>query len=94
MAYDPMFAGVPILYSWPSKGETLAYMADEDSAQEMQIHLEEFIADVAEKASTAEIYIIPQSMGSRPLPHIRDNMRLASRSCVNASAPAQPPNEK
>lgn len=67
MAYDLKFAGAPILYSWPSKGETLAYMADEESAQETQIHLEKFIADVAEKAGADEIYIIAHSMGNRPV---------------------------
>lgn len=67
IAYDLKFAGAPMLYSWPSKGEVGAYSADEASAERTAVHLEKFIADAAAKTGAQEIYLIAHSMGNRPV---------------------------
>ncbi|MGU3842390.1 alpha/beta hydrolase, partial [Vibrio diabolicus] len=40
MAFDLQFKGVPIFYSWPSKGEVLDYSVDENTMEWSKKHME------------------------------------------------------
>lgn len=67
IAFDLHFEGAPIFYSWPSQGKLLPYPADETNAERTQMHLQQFLLDIADKTGAENIYLIGHSMGSRPL---------------------------
>ena len=65
ITYDLGFAGAPILYSWPSKGATLKYTADEASVEWTTGHFERFLRTVAQQSGAQTIFIVAHSMGNR-----------------------------
>jgi esterase/lipase superfamily enzyme len=67
IAYDLDFAGVPVFYSWPSRGQTAAYTIDEQNIEWAQSNLRAFLADFLSRSSAQEIYLIAHSMGNRAL---------------------------
>ena len=67
MAYDISFSGVPIVYSWPSKGKVLKYWEDGRNSEWTVSHLESFLEQLATKESFDRIHIIAHSMGNRPM---------------------------
>jgi esterase/lipase superfamily enzyme len=78
MAYDLFLVGqetgvatlstVPILYSWPSNGETILYTHDANNAEASGFgHLKDFLKQVVVQSSAESITIIAHSMGSRAL---------------------------
>src|SRR6185369_8696639 len=67
LKYDLGFEGAPIFFSWPSKGRTDAYAADEADVEWAQPDLKEFLKEVAAKTKAKNIYLIAHSMGNRAL---------------------------
>jgi esterase/lipase superfamily enzyme len=68
IAYDLKFNGVPLMYSWPSRGSLIRYKEDEDSVKWAAPHLKQFLEDVAgELGPDASIHLIAHSMGNRAL---------------------------
>lgn len=67
MAYDLGFDGAPVFYSWPSRGETKAYIADEQMIEWAQPNLRSFLEDYASRSDAENIYVIAHSMGNRAL---------------------------
>jgi len=67
LSYDLKFRGVPLTYSWPSAGETSAYMRDEASVQYTTPHLVAFLKEVIDHKEDANIHILGHSMGTRAL---------------------------
>lgn len=67
LAYDLSFDGVPILYSWPSRGATLDYISDISSADWSAQHLHDFLVDVARTTGVKTMHVIAHSMGNRAL---------------------------
>ena len=73
MAYDLSFHGVPVFYNWPSQGNKMGNIADENTiAHEntidwTQSHLETFLNDFVSKTAAKNIYLIAHSVGSRAL---------------------------
>ncbi len=67
LAYDLNFDGVPVFYSWPSKGRLLSYMADEASVEWSGPHLADLISDILQRKQPSELHIISHSMGTRAL---------------------------
>jgi esterase/lipase superfamily enzyme len=67
LAYDLEFQGVPILYSWPSHGELLSYLADEAAAEWTVPHLRRFLSDVVSHSGATTVHLIAHSMGNRCL---------------------------
>ncbi len=67
ISYDLSFKGVPMAYSWPSRGEVNEYMRDESSVQYTVPHLVTFLKKVTENKGDANIHIIGHSMGTRAL---------------------------
>jgi len=65
--YDLEFKGIPVLYSWPSQGKLIGYMADEASAEVTAFHLKDFLKRLASQSHADRIHIIAHSMGNRAL---------------------------
>jgi esterase/lipase superfamily enzyme len=65
MAYDLDFDGTPIVYSWPSRGSTMAYFADEATVQVSGDKLAEFLDTVVTQSGAGRIHVIAHSMGNR-----------------------------
>jgi esterase/lipase superfamily enzyme len=64
---DLEYQGIPILYSWPSSGKTLAYTRDESNVGWTVPHLETFLMDLRERAKLKHIHVVAHSMGNRAL---------------------------
>lgn len=75
LAYDLAFDGAPILYSWPSRGETASYAADEATIEWTVPHLQWFLTDVARKTGAQQVHLIAHSMGNRALANALVNLQ-------------------
>jgi esterase/lipase superfamily enzyme len=67
LTYDFGFNGAPILYSWPSKGSLLGYLADEKAVEATAANLRQFLQDVADRSGATVVHLIAHSMGNRAL---------------------------
>jgi esterase/lipase superfamily enzyme len=67
MAYDMNFEGLPILYSWPSRGSVLSYIADTAVVNLSGRRLTLFLEDLVAKSGATRIHLIAHSMGNRAL---------------------------
>jgi esterase/lipase superfamily enzyme len=69
MAHDLRFPGVPVTYSWPSRGaaKPLDYTADEATVEWTEPHLKQFLKDLRARAGSGRIHLIAHSMGNRAL---------------------------
>jgi esterase/lipase superfamily enzyme len=67
MAYDLDFDGTPIVYSWPSRGSTIAYFADEATVQVSGEKMAQFLDTVVTQSGAARIHLLAHSMGNRAL---------------------------
>jgi len=65
LAYDFGLKGAPILYSWPSKGSLLGYLADEDAINETRPNFKHFLEDVANNTGASVVHVVAHSMGNR-----------------------------
>ncbi len=65
LSYDLRVDGAPILYSWPSMGDTLSYVADISKCDDAEwTMLARFLDDVAEKTDADRIQVIAHSLGN------------------------------
>ncbi len=82
LAYDLKFAGAPIFFSWPSRGQLspLDYTADEESARWAVDDLQRFLQEVAAKSGASKVYLIAHSMGNRCLTDALKGMNVAAGS--------------
>jgi esterase/lipase superfamily enzyme len=60
---DSRFGGVPILFTWPSRGGLLSYASDKDSAMASRDSLQGLLEDVAKTPGVGHIHILAHSMG-------------------------------
>ncbi len=67
MAYDMNFDGLPILYSWPSRGSVLSYISDTAVVNLSGRRLTLFLEDIVRKSGATRIHLIAHSMGNRAL---------------------------
>ncbi len=69
ITHDIKFKGVPIFYSWPSKGQLgkKAYEFDGNGVQQAIAYLKQFLRDIATKGGFDSIALIAHSMGNRAL---------------------------
>jgi esterase/lipase superfamily enzyme len=65
LAYDLDFKGIPLFFSWPSRGEAVDYAVDETNAKWTVPDLAKFLRDLAERTRVRSIYLIAHSMGNR-----------------------------
>ena len=73
---DVQFDGIPLFYSWPSKGNANDYSCDTNNADQSVAYLKTFLSDLAVRGSFDSITLVAHSMGNRAL--TRAFMELAS----------------
>ena len=65
--YDVGFDGVPLFYSWPSKGKASDYSYDQNNADQAVAYMKVFLSDLAASGEFDSITLVAHSMGSRAL---------------------------
>lgn len=65
LAHDVAFDGVPIVYSWPTRGSLLSYLVDSVNAEWSTGFLIHFLDKLVAESGAERIHIIAFSMGSR-----------------------------
>jgi esterase/lipase superfamily enzyme len=84
LAYDLGFAGAAVFFSWPSRGELIPYVSDEQAA-EWSIHdMKTVLRQIASLGAGAPIYVVAHSMGNRIL--ARALKELAAENVTQLSA--------
>lgn len=63
LAYDLEFEGLPVLYSWPSRGKFAQYTVDQTSVVQTIPHLQAFFERFAMESDAEQIFVIAHSMG-------------------------------
>lgn len=61
---DGQFGGVPVLFTWPSRGEITAYAADKESATASRDSLTRMLMDLAQSPSVGRVHVLAHSMGA------------------------------
>lgn len=64
IVYDSGFKGVPVLFSWPSRGELLAYPYDRESAYFSRDFLEANLRGITRDIGPGRMDILAHSMGT------------------------------
>jgi len=82
LAYEMDFRGVPVLYSWPSKGSPLAYADDAESLQQSTAHLLAFLRELVTERDVDTVHVAAHSMGNRGL--LKALVKLVQDQDVNA----------
>lgn len=65
IAWDIDFEGLPILYSWPSAGETVAYFTDYEVVRLAIPPFKRFLRHLAEEGGLDELHVVAHSMGNQ-----------------------------
>jgi len=73
---DLAVPGATAFFSWPSRGNVVAYPADEASIEASERAITDFLVDFAAKSGAATIHVIAHSMGNRGL--LRALQRIAA----------------
>lgn len=76
IAYDVDFAGLPMLYSWPSEGGTLDYFRDYEVVRLVE-PFKRFLRLVAERGDLDELHVVAHSMGNQHVAKALHEMALA-----------------
>lgn len=87
LAHDMNHAGVPVLYSWPSRGSTVGYMADSAVVQLSARRLSGFLEDLVARSGATTIHIVAHSMGNRALTEALELMSLRRGQAGRAGDP-------
>ncbi len=74
MAYDFEFPGAAILFSWPSDGSLLRYIADREDAEWSAPHLASLLEDLLAAGGTRRLHLVAHSMGSQVLIRALDEL--------------------
>ena len=82
LSYDLGFDGVPMCFSWPSKGEVseLAYQSDTDSAKTGAADLRAFLENLKAQTTIKRVHLIAHSMGNQVLTAALTQIALAGTS--------------
>lgn len=64
IVYDSGFKGVPVLFTWPSRGELLAYPYDRESAYYSRDFLENNLRAIARDLGPPRMDVLAHSMGT------------------------------
>ncbi len=80
LAYELRYQGLPVLYSWPSKGSTGAYIGDRTTIEWTVPHFYQFLKDLAKKTDVETIHFVIHSMGNEAF--LKALMKLLNDSTV------------
>ncbi len=61
---DGGFNGVPVLFTWPSKGSLFGYGSDREAATASRDALEHLLRDIAAEPDVGRIHVLAHSMGA------------------------------
>ncbi len=61
---DGGFTGVPVLFTWPTKGELLAYESDKEAATASRDALARVLSDASHLPGVGRVHVLAHSMGS------------------------------
>lgn len=64
IVFDAKFKGVPVLFTWPSRGELLAYPYDRESVAYSRDDLEQTLIMLARESGAQQIDLLAHSMGN------------------------------
>ncbi|MGD9861627.1 MAG: alpha/beta hydrolase [Pseudodonghicola sp.] len=67
LAYDLAYDGVPLLYSWPSRGSSVGYISDTAAVRPSARRLAMFLADLAAQPGAPTVHLVAEGMGNRAL---------------------------
>ncbi|MCM2375077.1 alpha/beta hydrolase [Aporhodopirellula aestuarii] len=62
--YDLRFSGVPMFFTWPSRGSFHHYFSDRNEILVSHEVIKQFLSDVAERSKATRIHVIAHSMGA------------------------------
>ncbi|WP_165351301.1 alpha/beta fold hydrolase [Ciceribacter ferrooxidans] len=65
IVWDTKYQGVPVVFSWPSRGTTAGYETDYDSAEFSAPAFRELLRTLKQDAHVRTVHVIAHSMGSR-----------------------------
>lgn len=78
LAHDMNYRGVPVVYSWPSAGKTLRYVADTAVVRLSGRRLSRFLEELRDFSGADTIHIVAHSMGNRALTDALELLALRS----------------
>ncbi len=61
---DGSFNGVPVLFTWPSKGSLFGYASDREAATASRDALEHLLLDLAAVPDVGKVHVLAHSMGA------------------------------
>lgn len=64
IVHDSGFKGVPVLFTWPSRGQLLAYPYDRESAVYSRDDLEDTLNEISRKTGARKFDVLAHSMGN------------------------------
>ncbi|MEE9279978.1 MAG: alpha/beta hydrolase [Myxococcota bacterium] len=67
MSYDLGFSGAPIMFSWPSDGSLLGYLADREDIEWSIPHIDLFLTEILAEAGARRVHLVAHSMGNEGL---------------------------
>lgn len=67
IGFDLKIPGAMAFFSWPSKADPAAYLADEESIQASEDEISVFLSNFARQTGSEKVHIIAHSMGNRGL---------------------------
>lgn len=67
VAFDLEFKGVPMVFSWPSRGNPVLYPQDENDIEWAVPHFEAFLRLALAESGARTVHVIAHSMGNRAL---------------------------
>lgn len=76
LALDLSFQGVPVAYSWPSRGRVTSYAVDAEMAELAVPNLARFLRLVVEETGAERVHVIAHSMGNRVLTGALRSLRV------------------
>jgi esterase/lipase superfamily enzyme len=76
IGYDLKIPGATAFFSWPSRGDPIAYAADEASIEASERAIADFLVEFAQNCGAAKLHLIAHSMGNRGL--LRALQRIAA----------------
>ena len=64
IAYDGQFGGVPVLFTWASRGSILAYGSDRETAAASRDALERLMLTLSQTPGIGKVHVLAHSMGA------------------------------